>query len=82
MTIYALCRIKFSDVHINVLGKSHICHTFLLSVGTTVAASGTLFALVMVGRAIFVFSLANFANFFRHASDAKIDLRQQVSTMR
>ncbi|XP_064945013.1 sodium/hydrogen exchanger 1-like isoform X2 [Musa acuminata AAA Group] len=47
------------------------------SVGTTVAASGTLFALVMVGRAIFVFSLANFANFFRHASDAKIDLRQQ-----
>ncbi|KAJ8466175.1 hypothetical protein OPV22_028727 [Ensete ventricosum] len=47
------------------------------SVGTTVAASGTLFALVMVGRAIFVFSLANFANCFRHESDDKIDLRQQ-----
>ncbi|RRT72242.1 hypothetical protein B296_00034724 [Ensete ventricosum] len=47
------------------------------SVGTTVAASGTLFALVMVGRAIFVFSLANFANWFRHESDDKIDLRQQ-----
>ncbi|URD89744.1 Sodium/hydrogen exchanger family [Musa troglodytarum] len=47
------------------------------SVGTTVAASGTLFALVMVGRAIFVFSLANFANCFRHEYDAKIGLRQQ-----
>uniref|UniRef100_A0A804HYZ1 Cation/H+ exchanger transmembrane domain-containing protein n=1 Tax=Musa acuminata subsp. malaccensis TaxID=214687 RepID=A0A804HYZ1_MUSAM len=57
----------------NVTERSRIT----TSVGTTVAASGTLFALVMVGRAIFVFSLANFANFFRHASDAKIDLRQQ-----
>ncbi|XP_072976701.1 sodium/hydrogen exchanger 1-like isoform X1 [Typha angustifolia] len=47
------------------------------SIGTTVAVSGTLFALVMVGRAIFVFSLANIANCCQAAISRKINLRQQ-----
>ncbi|XP_072997874.1 sodium/hydrogen exchanger 1-like isoform X3 [Typha latifolia] len=47
------------------------------SIGTTVAVSGTLFALVMVGRAIFVFSLANIANCCQAAISTKINLRQQ-----
>ncbi|XP_074586975.1 sodium/hydrogen exchanger 3-like, partial [Curcuma longa] len=47
------------------------------SVGTTITASGTLFSLVMVGRAIFVFSLANVANCFTHRPNAKIDLTSQ-----
>ncbi|KAG6536471.1 hypothetical protein ZIOFF_001528 [Zingiber officinale] len=47
------------------------------SVGTTITASGTLFSLVMVGRAIFVFALANVSNCFTHRSNAKIDLTSQ-----
>ncbi|XP_072976702.1 sodium/hydrogen exchanger 1-like isoform X2 [Typha angustifolia] len=50
------------------------------SIGTTVAVSGTLFALVMVGRAIFVFSLANIANCCQAAISRKINLRQQFTS--
>ncbi|CAA7400049.1 unnamed protein product [Spirodela intermedia] len=45
------------------------------SVRTTVTVSGILLALIMLGRAAFVFPLANLANFFR--SNAKIDFSQQ-----
>ncbi|XP_073104575.1 sodium/hydrogen exchanger 1 isoform X3 [Elaeis guineensis] len=47
------------------------------NLGTTVATSGTILFLVMAGRAVFVFPLANVANCFRNEPDAKIDLRKQ-----
>lgn len=62
-----------------MLRTSHLSQ-ICLSVGTTIIASGTLFSLVMVGRAIFIFSLANVANCFTRRSNAKIDVTSQVST--
>lgn len=47
------------------------------SAGTSIAVSSTLFGLVLVGRAAFVFPLANLANCFMRR-DNKIEFRQQV----
>ncbi|KAF8401609.1 hypothetical protein HHK36_012555 [Tetracentron sinense] len=47
------------------------------SAGTSIAVSSTLFALVLVGRAAFIFPLANIANWFGKRNNTKIELRQQ-----
>ncbi|XP_031276433.1 sodium/hydrogen exchanger 1-like isoform X2 [Pistacia vera] len=47
------------------------------SVGTSVAVSATLLGLVLIGRAAFVFPLANILNCFTKRSSAKIEFRQQ-----
>ncbi|KAF5740589.1 Sodium/hydrogen exchanger 1 [Tripterygium wilfordii] len=47
------------------------------SPGTFVAVSSTLFALVLIGRAAFVFPLANIKNCIRKEENTKIELRQQ-----
>ncbi|OMO99097.1 Na+/H+ exchanger [Corchorus olitorius] len=49
------------------------------SAGTSVAVSSTLFALVLLGRAAFVYPLANFMNCIRKRNTSKIELRQQFS---
>ncbi|XP_043722839.1 sodium/hydrogen exchanger 2-like [Telopea speciosissima] len=45
--------------------------------GISIAISLTLLALVLVGRAAFVFLLANIANYFKRRESAKITLREQ-----
>ncbi|KAK6233100.1 hypothetical protein SCA6_003173 [Theobroma cacao] len=45
--------------------------------GTSVAVSSTMFALVLVGRAAFVYPLANFTNCIRKRDSTKIEFRQQ-----
>ncbi|XP_022743036.1 sodium/hydrogen exchanger 1-like [Durio zibethinus] len=47
------------------------------SAGTSIAVSSTLLALVLVGRAAFVYPLANFINCIRNRSSSKIEFRQQ-----
>ncbi|EOY11293.1 PREDICTED: sodium/hydrogen exchanger 1 [Theobroma cacao] len=47
------------------------------SAGTSVAVSSTMFALVLVGRAAFVYPLANFTNCIRKRDSTKIEFRQQ-----
>ncbi|XVF31286.1 hypothetical protein REPUB_Repub16aG0132800 [Reevesia pubescens] len=47
------------------------------SAGTSVAVSSTLLALVLVGRAAFVYPLANFINCIRRRDSSKIEFRQQ-----
>ncbi|KAJ4955595.1 hypothetical protein NE237_012378 [Protea cynaroides] len=47
------------------------------SAGFSIAISLTLLALVLVGRAAFVFLLANIANYFKKRENAKVTLRQQ-----
>lgn len=47
------------------------------SAGTSVAVSSTLFGLVLVGRAAFVYPLANFINCIRNQSGSRIEFRQQ-----
>ncbi|XVF42012.1 hypothetical protein PTKIN_Ptkin01aG0326000 [Pterospermum kingtungense] len=47
------------------------------SAGTSFAVSSTLFALVLVGRAAFVYPLANFINCIRNRSGSRIEFRQQ-----
>ncbi|KAL5566148.1 hypothetical protein UlMin_029312 [Ulmus minor] len=47
------------------------------SAGTSIAVSSTLFALVLIGRAAFVFPLANITNCFRKTENTKIEFRKQ-----
>ncbi|XP_044470105.1 sodium/hydrogen exchanger 1-like isoform X1 [Mangifera indica] len=47
------------------------------SAGTSIAVSATLFGLVLIGRAAFVFPLANIMNCVTKRSSAKIEFRQQ-----
>lgn len=47
------------------------------SPGTSIAVSSTLFALVLVGRAAFVFPIANITNCIKKRSSTKIELRKQ-----
>ncbi|XP_059652526.1 sodium/hydrogen exchanger 1-like [Cornus florida] len=47
------------------------------SAGTSIAVSSTLFALVLVGRAAFVYPLANFCNCIKRRDSDKIEFRQQ-----
>ncbi|KAF6142535.1 hypothetical protein GIB67_039499 [Kingdonia uniflora] len=44
---------------------------------TSLAFSSTIVALVLVGRAAFVFPLANIANWLKRSSSTKVELRQQ-----
>ncbi|GMP40431.1 hypothetical protein CsSME_00010884 [Camellia sinensis var. sinensis] len=48
------------------------------SASTSVAVSSTFFALVLVGRAAFVYPLANISNCFKRRDSSKIALKQQV----
>ncbi|KAJ8622606.1 hypothetical protein MRB53_031135 [Persea americana] len=47
------------------------------SAGTSVSVSATIMALVLIGRAAFVFPLANIANCFKTRVSTIVDLRQQ-----
>ncbi|KAL7235064.1 hypothetical protein ACSBR1_018531 [Camellia fascicularis] len=47
------------------------------SASTSVAVSSTFFALVLVGRAAFVYPLANISNCFKRRDSSKIALKQQ-----
>ncbi|WCJ43190.1 sodium hydrogen exchanger 2 [Euphorbia peplus] len=47
------------------------------TVGTTVAISSTFFVLVLVGRAAFVFPIANIRNYFKKRESTKIEFKQQ-----
>ncbi|KAM3704934.1 hypothetical protein ACJW31_03G044100 [Castanea mollissima] len=47
------------------------------SPGTSIALSSTLFALVLVGRAAFVFPIANITNCIKKRPSTKIELRKQ-----
>ncbi|KAI3440410.1 Na_H_Exchanger domain-containing protein [Psidium guajava] len=47
------------------------------SAGTSIAVSSTLLALVLVGRAAFVFPISNIRNCFRSRDATKIEFRQQ-----
>ncbi|KAF3956088.1 hypothetical protein CMV_018763 [Castanea mollissima] len=44
---------------------------------TSIAVSSTLFALVLVGRAAFVFPIVNITNFIKKRPSTKIELRKQ-----
>ncbi|XP_034708018.1 sodium/hydrogen exchanger 1-like isoform X1 [Vitis riparia] len=48
------------------------------SAGTSVSVSSAFLALVLIGRAAFVFSLSNILNFFKSAESTKVEFRQQV----
>ncbi|KAL2325468.1 hypothetical protein Fmac_024526 [Flemingia macrophylla] len=48
------------------------------SIGTSVAVSSTLFALVLIGRAAFVFPIANITNCIKKRESTKIEFRSQV----
>lgn len=47
------------------------------SPGTSIAVSSTFFALVLIGRAAFIFPLANILNYVRRSKNTKIEFRQQ-----
>ncbi|XP_058761346.1 sodium/hydrogen exchanger 1-like [Vicia villosa] len=47
------------------------------SIGTSVAVSSTLISLVLIGRAAFVFPIANIANCFKTRESTKIEFRSQ-----
>nr|KYP74394.1 Sodium/hydrogen exchanger 2 [Cajanus cajan] len=47
------------------------------SAGTSVAVSSTLFALVLIGRAAFVFPIANITNCIKRRESSKIEFRSQ-----
>ncbi|XP_041019887.1 sodium/hydrogen exchanger 1-like isoform X2 [Juglans microcarpa x Juglans regia] len=47
------------------------------SAGTSIAVSSTLFALVLIGRAAFVFPISNITNCMKKRNNTKIELRQQ-----
>ncbi|PNY08277.1 Na+/H+ exchanger 1 [Trifolium pratense] len=49
------------------------------SIGTSVAVSSTLIALVLIGRAAFVFPIANLANCTKTRESTKIEFRSQFS---
>ncbi|XP_021898836.1 sodium/hydrogen exchanger 2-like isoform X3 [Carica papaya] len=48
------------------------------SPGTSIAVSSTFFALVLIGRAAFIFPLANILNYVRRSKNTKIEFRQQA----
>ncbi|XP_041019888.1 sodium/hydrogen exchanger 1-like isoform X3 [Juglans microcarpa x Juglans regia] len=48
------------------------------SAGTSIAVSSTLFALVLIGRAAFVFPISNITNCMKKRNNTKIELRQQA----
>ncbi|XP_065622700.1 sodium/hydrogen exchanger 1 [Quercus suber] len=52
-------------------------HAICFSPGTSIAVSSTLFALVLVGRAAFVFPIANITNWIKKRPSTKIELRKQ-----
>ncbi|XP_039685304.1 sodium/hydrogen exchanger 1 [Medicago truncatula] len=47
------------------------------SIGTSIAVSSTFLALVLIGRAAFVFPIANISNYFVTRESAKIEFRSQ-----
>lgn len=55
-----------------------ISYSFQFSPGTSIAVSSTLFALVLLGRAAFVFPIANIKNYFQRTESTKIGFRKQV----
>ncbi|KAG2695466.1 hypothetical protein I3760_07G013700 [Carya illinoinensis] len=48
------------------------------SAGTSIAVSSTLFALVLIGRAAFVFPISNITNCVKKRNNTKIEFRQQA----
>lgn len=51
---------------------------FHFRAGTSIAVSSTLFAFVLIGRAAFVFPLANISNCLKARESTKIDFPRQV----
>ncbi|RHN80742.1 putative cation/H+ exchanger, cation/H+ exchanger, CPA1 family [Medicago truncatula] len=59
----------------NVTGNSRTT----TNIGTSIAVSSTFLALVLIGRAAFVFPIANISNYFVTRESAKIEFRSQFS---
>lgn len=55
-------------------------YSVFFSAGTSIAVSSTLFALVLIGRAAFVFPISNITNCVKKRNNTKIEFRQQVAT--
>lgn len=49
------------------------------SVGTSIAVSSTLFFLVLLGRAAFLFPIANIKNCVQRRNNTKIEFKKQVT---
>ena len=52
------------------------------SPGTSIGVSSMLFALVLIGRAAFIFPIANISNCFKKRENKKIEFRSQVQLNR
>lgn len=63
-------------VMLNVISNWY--YTLCFSPGTSVAVSSALFALVLVGRAAFVFPISNLTNCMKKRDSTKIEFKQQV----
>jgi len=70
-------------VSYSIFRYNHFVNTLLCwnSIGTSVAVSSTLIALVLIGRAAFVFPIANIANCTKTRESTKIEFRSQVITV-
>ena len=58
--------------------NSHFTCSFQFSPGTSIIVSSTLLALVLLGRAAFVFPIAYIKNCFQRTESTKIEFRKQV----
>lgn len=69
---------NYSSFNFNHFLTTLLCWS---SIGTSVAVSSTLISLVLIGRAAFVFPIANIANCFKTRESTKIEFRSQVVTL-
>lgn len=73
------CFFLWFDIIIFNVMYNYYC-SLLFSAGTSLAVSSTLLALVLIGRASFVFPVANITNLMKKRGNTKIEFRQQVIT--